>query len=474
MKTIYKALLGVMVALGLASCSNEAPFTNESQTGTGRLLTSALDVKVKNQTPNSRALNNGVPDTNDFKVEFFLSSDSNMKNPIQEYTNYGSMPQIVELEAGKYIVKVTYGGTYGDNISNAAFNAPYYEGISDEFEVEVDKIVDDIQPILCELKNIRVKIVFDESLTSVMSSDSKVTVHVGESGTKLDYTKYTNEDGYFAYSSNSTTLAATFTGIIDGDNINETKTLNNIQQGNYYIITFRLHSADASDPGNIVPGDGDIVIDASATIIDLNSDDSYDDDVNHEGGDEYLEDDQRPENGDTGSGDQPGGEEPGEEDPNNPNPGGDENPDNEGPVVTGINGTLINQPNIIDANATEHKAMEFIVTSESEGGFTGFEVIIDSDLLDEQTLEEVTLAKYIDLIHPKTEEMKESLHNLGFPVEDEVEGKTNLSMSISAEFIGILSTLTIANEQNTTNTFIIKPTDSKGTSEYKLILEIRL
>ena len=128
MKKKYNIIYGAFMALGLVSCSNEAPFTTENSGATGRVLTSSLSVEVKNQTPTTRVQANGIPEPKDFTVGFYQKSD--LKNPVKEYTSYGSMPEIVELQEGDYIVKVIYGGDYGEDGVNSAFNAPFYEGES--------------------------------------------------------------------------------------------------------------------------------------------------------------------------------------------------------------------------------------------------------------------------------------------------------------------------------------------------------
>ena len=329
MKKINKIYTFFAVAMGLASCSNEAPFSADYPEGTGRVLTSSLDVQVKAETPMVRANENGIPTPADFKVEFF--NKENEKTAAKNYDSYGKMPEIVVLPAGEYKIKVSFGGTYGDYNESAAFSAPHYEGSSEYFTVEKDKIVDNLDPIIGRLANVRVGVNFDTSLASAMGPDSKVSVKVGEKGSSLDFNLETKEDGYFAFAEGSETLVATFTGTVEGIEVSETKTFQNVKKGNYYRITFRLHAADASGNGNIDPDhdDSDFVIDASVTYKEVS-----DNDINNVTPDNdqdiYLEDDMRPENGeDPNIGNDPGTEDPGNQDPAPENPD-DPKPDDQG------------------------------------------------------------------------------------------------------------------------------------------------
>lgn len=437
------------MALGLGSCSQEAPFTTDSTGGTGSVLSSALAVEVRNVTPTTRAVKNGVPEPEDFKVEFYKSGTT--ENPAKKYDSYAAMPDIVVLPAGKYYVKTTYGGMY-DNGSNAAFNAPHYEGKSEEFEVEIDKIVDNIEPIICKMANVRVAVKFDEVLANAMSPDSKVSVHVGTSGTVLDFNKNSKEDGFFAFAEGSQTLAATFIGEVEDENVNETKTIENVKAGNYYIITFKLHTADAADPGDIDPSEGgSFIVDASVTFKDLNKEEDYNDDANPDPSidqDEYLEDDMRPQEGEIpGSGDQPGKDDP------NENPGEDDNPNDEPkkePVITASDGIDLNKVNqVADLS-------QCVLYINCENGIKEFMVDIQSEELVESLQD---LASWPDgklnLVNPGE---KESFLNQLLGEENvgpEIVGREKMEFNIT-QFLNMLSAF------DGIHNFVVDVTDLKG------------
>ncbi|MDE6096754.1 MAG: DUF4493 domain-containing protein [Muribaculaceae bacterium] len=433
------------LAAGFSSCSSELPFSEDKPEGKGRLLSSAIAVELKTDERLVRATN--APDVNDFTVEFLNASDQTV--PVESY-RYGEMPEVVTLPVGDYVARAYYGGTYGAAGSTAAFSAPYYNGTSAQFSIEENRITDNIGTVECALSNVKVTILFDESLANVMSPDSKVTVKVGGSG-ELVFTKDTDESGYFHYDAGSTTISTVFSGVVDGDDTTESKSYSNVQPGNHYRITFKLHSVDPNEPGEINPGDpGDeIKIDATVQLEDLtggdgiNLGDPSDNDI-------YMDDDRYPDEG---------GEEPGPDDPGND----PENPDvpGSGPTVTA------EEPiNLDDWNIAE-EGLKCVLNVHSDTGLTGFTVEIDSPTLTEDILTDVSLAAKFDLISGLTEtgeDIEEGLRGLHLPVKDEVKDQNDVIFDVS-DFMGLLGIYGAADHK-----FILTVKDASGTT----VIELKL
>lgn len=469
MKKINKIYTFLAVALGLASCSNEAPFSADYPEGSGRVLTSSLEVQVKTENPKVRADQNGIPAPADFKVEFF--NKENETKAEKTYESYGKMPEIVVLPAGEYKIVVSYGEDYDEYGNNAAFNKPHYEGSSDYFTVEKDKIIDNLDPIIGRLVNVRVAVKFDASLKDKMSPDSKVSVKVGDSGNSLNFDVNTTQDGYFEYAEGSNTLAATFTGKVEDVEVIETKTFDDVKKGNYYVITFRLHSADASGNGNIDPDhdDSDFVVDASVSYV-VNNDTDLNDATPDDEQDLYLEDDMRPENGeDPNAGDQPGTEEPGTDpenpdDPKNPdNPGVDIPDDNiPGPQITANEGVNLDEVNDV-AGLTECKLL-----IHAEGGIKTFTVTIDSPALvaDLEDMAQWEDGSNLDLIYPDYK--KDFLENLlGREVGESLIGVEDMEFDIT-QFLVMMDSFKGIHK------FIVNVSDLNGkSSSATLQLEIK-
>lgn len=462
-KNIYIASL---LLSGLVSCSQEAPFKIEKEE-TGKVLTSAFSLEIEGTTPITKALTNGVPSPSDFKVEFFSKNDESQA--YRTYDTYGSMPEIVELPAGTYYIKASYGGTYGNGQESAAFNAPYYLGVSEDFNIEVDKIVSNIENVVCKLSNVRVKVNFDTSLASKMSPDSKVMVRVG-GGTTLDYTINTKDDGFFFLQPDASIMTATFKGEVEGDNIEEGKTYTDIKNGLYYILTFKLHSPDASDPGNIVPGDGNggdgLVIDTDVTVADMGDHDITDINPGNDNNG-YLEDDMRPENGEN-SGDT---ENPGNNNPGTP-PSGEDNPtipsEGQKPEIVG-DGVVLDQENII----TEDMKCILYIISDSE--ITNFMVYISSDDPNFMLQLGSMLGEELDLLSlDKNDNDKGfSLSRMGFPVGEDIknpteydeDGNAKIKFEISDTLLSILR-----ESYYGCHKFKLSVTNDSGNTEKTLIL----
>lgn len=467
MKSYIKTFLTMFVGFGMVSCSQESPFDVDVTEGAGRFLSSSLSVEVRPEGQNTKA---AVPDVSDFTIDFF--DTSNPSEPFVSYV-YGDMPDIVTLPAGTYKVGASFGGEYGTSGEKAAFDTPYYYGSSEEFKVEANKIVDRIETIVCKLSNVRVSIKFDDDLLAVMSSDSKVSVKVGESGA-LDFTPQTTSDGYFAYDEGSNTLAATFDGEVEGYPTNETKTYNDVKPGNYYKITFRLHSIEIEEPnpptppdaptdpdeekeGNITSdGSQGIRVDATLTTNDLTGENGIDISPDVE---EYLEDDLRP----GGSGNNPGGETPPENPGEDDDPVVPDNPSKTPPSIIGVGVDLNTVNEVVDGMICQ---LDIV----SRTTITGFKVKISSDNSNFIASLEDLLGTEIDLLQES--DLSESLKGLGFPVGDEITNPTDKDENgygkVNFRISDDLMTLLKAFDGIHTFTLIVSNSDGTTTASLKL------
>ncbi len=109
-----------------------------------------------------------------------------------------------------------------------------------------------------------------------------------------------------------------------------------------------------------------------------------------------------------------------------------------------------------DITSTSYPSVLLNITS--PGGITEFYVSIDSEVLTEADLQSMNLDTQMDLINPATDKMSDALVELGFPVEDDIEGATELVLDIT-EFMPMLAML---GEGATTFELVIK--DDLGTT----------
>ena len=419
MKKSY--ILSLCAAAILATgCSKEDPFGTGSE-GEGQFLKSALAVDL-NPEGVEYTRTRAEADVEDFNVIFTKEGE---EQPTVKY-RYGDMPEVVTLPAGTY----TCTATYGEN-RNAEWESPYFLGVSQKFEILPMEITSYVEPIICNLENIKVTVDFDQALRNRMSADSYVEVKVG-TGSSL---KYTVEEanaakaGYFMHSE-EISLVAVFHGTIDGAAIVETKSMTDIRKGAHYNINFKLHNGSESD----IVGDADLdlSVDASVTVVDVNRNVSL-------GEEELLDDSERPKESDPSSG--------GTEDPQ---PGPGEDPKAQAPTITAQPPVDLNIVN----DGTKLESCILNIHSDHENGITELVCDIYSPALSKEELQEFGLDTHLDLVNTP-EEMQSGLQTLGLPYL--VEGQKDVVFDIS-NFITILGSISEGQE----NQFVITVKDANG------------
>ncbi len=426
---LYKGLFYSIISLALLTgCANEAPFVEpSSEQITGQLMTRSLALKMGNTEGIDISTRAVVPSTDDFKVVIArkgVSAYSGTQGSV-EY-KYSDMPEVLTLPVGEYKVYAHH----GDN-KPSAWEEPYYYGES-EFGIDANKITDDVDPIVAKLSNIRVTIVFHPSLLSSMSDDSKVEVRVGNQGVMTFKPNENKGSAYFKYVDASQTLAATFTGTVDGSQVVETHTHDKVAPGNHYRLTFWMHGIDDDKPGTIT---GTVSVDTKVEQIDMNNT------IDGEN-EEYLNDDQRPVQGGQ---DDPG---PGPVDPLGTLPTANAlNPEGE---FEGFDKLDLENVNEI----TDHLYCAWKVVSEADGGFQKFDVKIISSTLTPSVLTGVGLTDELNLIDPG--QYEEGLSGLGFPVN--VGGLPEAEFDITG-FLSLMTALGSGNHE-----FKLTVGDANGTS----------
>ncbi|MCM1291561.1 MAG: DUF4493 domain-containing protein [Prevotella sp.] len=424
MKSIYKLLLGLLPIFALASCSQDNPFGNGEYDGpVGKLSTKSLLIEYQNDEnvvrPSSPAKLKkyvGNVDKADFDIAF-------IKNGAEEPTltyKYSEMPEIVTLPVGKWSVRASY----GEN-QIAGFEAPYFAG-EKEFEIKENEITDNIGTVTAKFANVRVTILFDTPLISHMSDDSKVTVKVGDKGI-LEFTKDTQDrSGYFAYVEDSHTLAAEFSGKIDGADDSRVVTFSDVQPGNHYRITFKLATIESEEKGD---AQGGLTVDGTIERTDMN--------VNIDTDWEAIEDDRN------------------NTDPEPVNP--PDNPDTpkvKGPQVKVASGCSISLDKVNEVDASSIVALD--VTSNT--GFTKFQILIDDEDLKSLLMESFGSDSF-DLVNPPTEAALDAIHSLNLMPDEKssVKGEKSHHVDVS-QFMFMLCSLGSGKDY----IFILELGDSEG------------
>ncbi|MDE5808418.1 MAG: DUF4493 domain-containing protein, partial [Muribaculaceae bacterium] len=397
---LYKGIIFSLASLALLSgCANEDPFSKPTTLGeTGVLMTRCLSPRLTNPDGYETATRATVPSSDEFNVVIKRKNTSgdDVSQGSVEY-KYSDMPEVLTLPVGDYTVSAHH----GDN-KVAAWEEPYYYGES-SFSITANKITDNVEPIVAKLANIRVTIVFSSKLLNAMSGDdNKVEVRVGNQA-MMTFTPSETRSAYFKYVNQSQTLAATFTGIVEGAEVVEAKTFDNVAPGNHYRITFRLHTIEPDKPGTV---DGAVSVDATVEQVDMNH--SVDGEE-----EQYYDDDWRP-----------GGNGGGGEGPDDPTPD-----EHKAPQITAA------QPDddsLIPVDLEKENMVEddtycvLNVQSFADGGIQEFNVEIISQQLNADELSGMGLSDKLDLVNPGS--LEDPLKGLGFPVN--VGGEKSVSFNI--------------------------------------------
>lgn len=228
----FSYILLLTVGLALGSCSGDEPELQGSFPKSALRLSvnsnealSAIGGPVSKSSPSGIA----VPAVGEFTVSFTAAGET---TPQASYL-YSEMPEIISLPVGDYRILATC----GENLP-AAWNTPYFSGYTTTSVVASDVTLAD--PIVCTIANTRVSIVFDESIASAMSADSKVDLSAN--GTSIAVTPSEAASGSIFVAPTGEPITATFRGQINGSPVTATHTVASPLPTHHYRIIFRYDS----------------------------------------------------------------------------------------------------------------------------------------------------------------------------------------------------------------------------------------
>jgi len=427
MKIKYQAAL-LTAALALGSCSSDDLYGTE-EGALGSVYKPGVEVsnveKVIKDGPSRASY-----DISNYILDFYKQGET---TPYCTYV-YRDMPGTVELPEGAYTVSVR-----SHDVKKAEWDNPYFTGTSAEFTVAAGEFTE-VEPIKCTFSSLKVSIEFGEKLRKVMGDDVQVTVIANDEG-KLVYTPSETRSGYFEALDGSVSLVATFTGTVDGHYESITNAFDAVAKGQHRIITYEL-GAKVPEPDQPQGGVG-----GSGISIDM---DYVDEDISgavDPGSEETLGGDDEP------------GKLPDIVDPDDPD---DPIPPVPAEAIT-FGGTLED-----GKTYTTRQLSEYNVVIKAEKGISDFVVRISStDGLTKDTLEGVGLTDEFSLVRDTQYFVAlggdpndpDNPDGLGFPVGDEVAGKTELNISITG-FMELLEAL-----GDNTDVFSMTVTDAEGTTK---------
>lgn len=335
------------------------------------------------------------------------------------------------LPTGNYVINVR-----GGVLKNAAFDSPYYEGVSEEFTIEPNSVTE-VGTIVCNVANVAVQIVIEDNLLNKIDdiSSTSVTVYYDPEyplvfdADDIYYKNNAGREGYFEW--HGTTMVAMFSTFIEGTEFTDIKTLSPLEKGQCRVISYSIKEAE-SGTGTTLP---EIIIDVAVDEKPLTDIVIPDDDTPFEGDIFRPGDD---DNTDTGSGDD--------------NPGN--TPEVEAKIEFSSND--IDLTGLNDAELMSTAVLKIKATA----GIEKLEVEIGSEKGTAQgVLEDVEIPPYFDLADLKPgEKLFNTFTDFGFIPEDGIiRGKTELPFDIT-RFLELMPAL----GSDELKWFIVSVTDSRG------------
>lgn len=404
MKKLFFTLTVLLSSIMIFSSCHSEKM-NLSVTGTGQVKLSSMEMTYN--TEPMVTVSRAAEDLNNYVVGIYKSADNSL---VQEW-KYSEMPEIFTLDAGDYKLVA-----HSQDVEGAQFDAPYCYGESSVFTIVKDKIVD-AGTVSCALKNVKVTIKYSDDLKPLLSEDTQVTVTLGDES--LAYTADETRSGYFHCKATDNVVGVRFEGKVDGESEPTTITTSyTVIEGTELIVNYDLVSASYVDPGTggIVPA-MKLKISDEVLTAELQGSVLPEDDEILDFGKPSIEgvgfDIKQP--------------------------------------ITVNPGTL--QVNLMAPEGMQHVYVE--ITSDNEGFLSAASTVFGG-------------ATSFDLAEPATEEIKNALINLKFPVGEEIINNKGVVLFDISPFVGLLFESTFAGKHS----FKIRVVDSyDDTAEEELIID---
>ena len=404
MKKLFFTLTVLLSSIMIFSSCHSEKM-NLSVTGTGQVKLSSMEMTYN--TEPMVTVSRAAEDLNNYVVGIYKSADNSL---VQEW-KYSEMPEIFTLDAGDYKLVA-----HSQDVEGAQFDAPYCYGESSVFTIVKDKIVD-AGTVSCTLKNVKVTIKYSDDLKPLLSEDTQVTVTLGDES--LAYTADETRSGYFHCKATDNVVGVQFEGKVDGESEPTPITTSyTVIEGTELIVNYDLVSASYVDPGTggIVPA-MKLKISDEVLTAELQGSVLPEDDEILDFGKPSIEgvgfDIKQP--------------------------------------ITVNPGTL--QVNLMAPEGMQHVYVE--ITSDNEGFLSAASTVFGG-------------ATSFDLAEPATEEIKNALINLKFPVGEEIINNKGVVLFDISPFVGLLFESTFAGKHS----FKIKVVDSyDDTAEEELIID---
>ncbi len=334
----------------------------------------------------------------------------------------------------------------------AEWEAPYYVA-SGTFSVEAGATTS-VGALTAQLKNIGVEVIFTDKFKEKAGSDCKVVVVLGLG--KLTYTIGESRMGYFRSTADNMALTAELTGTFDGKAIKEQRIIKNIKAGDRKQITYDVKEEPITPP-TPGPGDGPDVPPVEPPVEPEEGDAELDfkvdvsvNDVDVDGNIIVDENDGENEDGD-------GPEVPPVTPPE------DKPTDLGAPTIVWEGHNLDEWFDLTDGSIK----VALNISAPNKIKTLVVDIVSNASAFQPDQLQGVGLDSHLDLSNPG--DLREAIEGLGFPVAENVVGKTELVFDIS-EFMPLM---VVAEDKDVE--FVLTLTDEFGHElEKSLKLKVNL
>ena len=366
-------------------------------------------------------------------------------NPDNQVSASGVLGSLegVELTEGDYVITVSSMA----EAPLADWETPYYVGTAN-ISVERDAI-SQVGAITAELKNIGVRVEYTERFREMVEDYSvKVTLGLGS----LTFSSTETRTGYFCAVAAKQLLTAELTGSVDGKTFTEQRIVRDVMAGDVKLLTFDIKEKEPDEPVTppvVEPEEGgvdlDFVIDVTVNNVDIN-------------GNIIVDENDREPAEDDGEGDEGEGGEGGE--------GGDTPTIPDGPADLGAP-TIVWEGHDLNEwyNLTDGSVQVALnITCPNKIKTLVVDIISDAPAFQPDQLQGLGLDSRLDLSNPG--DLRGAIEGLGFPVAENVIGKTELVFDIS-QFMPLLG---IAAEDESV-AFQLTLTDDYG---HELVVSLKI
>ncbi|OHX64599.1 DUF4493 domain-containing protein [Flammeovirga pacifica] len=254
-KNTYKYFIGYFLLAFLFSCSMLHPEDKNVAYKMGEVV-----LKIEGDDslyPVTYARTNSSMDLSDFCVE--VRNENGVL--VKYFEKYTDMPSRLDLKVGTYTIMAI------SNLKqeNAAFEAPYYEGVK-TFEVVSGETID--VDVICTLSNMKVSVSYDAAFDNYFE-DYHVVISNGMTSGSLDFLKSESRPGYFKVNPLSLEM---FVKTLDGQEFSKTFKIEDVAARDYHKIVFSPQIGDGSISIEIDDSTNDKEIDIEIPNEDLDPD----------------------------------------------------------------------------------------------------------------------------------------------------------------------------------------------------------